>query len=86
MSKKIITILIILLVINMSLSLWSLYNQRKVQARICWAVASAYDRIMTKIGDATYDKATTGLHSNCVDNSLFLLPGFSRNEISRLIK
>lgn len=70
----------------MGLSLWSLYNQRRVQARVCWAVASAYDRIASKIDGTTYDKATTGLHSGCLGNSFFLVPGFSKSEILKLIK
>lgn len=76
MSKKIIIILTALLVVNIGLSLWGLYNERRNQARACMAIAEINDRVMTKLDGTIYDKQTAGLFNRCIGYSTFLVPGF----------
>jgi hypothetical protein len=85
MSKKTIIILSALLVVNICLSLWGLYNNRISQARICQAIAMVNDRVMTNQTGAVYDKATAAIHGDCIGNSFFLVPGFSKSEREELM-
>lgn len=80
-----VLILSILLVLNIALSLWGLYNNRISHARICQSIAAVNDRIMTKLDGTVYDKATAGIHVECIGNSLFLVPGFSKKEIAEIM-
>jgi hypothetical protein len=81
----VITLLSTLLVFNIALSLWGLYNNRISQARICQAIATANDRVMTNQTGAVYDKATVAIHGDCIGNSFFLVPGFSKSEREELM-
>lgn len=85
MPHKTIIILSVLLVTNICLSFWGLYNNRISQARICQAIAMVNDRVMTKLDGTVYDKATAGIHVECIGSSLFLVPGFSKKEIAEII-
>ena len=84
MSQKTTIILTTLLIINIGLSLWSLYNERVSQARTCQAIAHINDQVLTKLDGTVYDKATAGIFNECIGNSFFLVPGFSKAEISKL--
>lgn len=79
-----VIILSALLVINISLTLWGLYNDRRSHARICQSIAMVNDRVITKLDSTAYDEATVGIHLDCVGNSLFLVPGFSKKEIAEI--
>lgn len=85
-SKKTTIILSALLMFNISLSLWGLYNNRISHARICQAIAVVHDRVMTNQTGAIYDKATVNIHVECLGHSLFLVPGFSKKEIAEIIE
>ena len=79
LSKKSVIILSALLILNICLTLWSLYNNRIAQARICQAIAMVNDNVMTKLDGSVFDKATAGIHADCNGNSFFLVPGFENN-------
>ena len=76
MSKKIISTFAIIIILNITLTLWSLYNERKNQARTCLAIYAIHDSVMTKLNGAVYDEQTAGIFNQCVGNSFFLVPGF----------
>ena len=66
----------VLIMLNTALALTLLYNQRVNQARVCLAVASLNDNIMTKLNASTYDQRTSQQFSQCVGGHFFLVPGF----------
>ena len=76
MSKKITVIILSLLILNIGLTLWSLYNQRVDHARTCITMSLIYDGFMTKLDGTVYDKSTAGMANECLGNSFFLVPGF----------
>lgn len=76
MSKKATIILGTLLAINICLSIWSLHNERRSQARICQAIVAVNDRVMSKLNDTVYDDFTAGIFNECIGHSFFLVPGF----------
>ena len=76
MSKKIWVVIIIIVSINIVLTLFSLYQQRIIQARTCIAIGAINDNVMTKLNGTVNDKKTVGIFNQCVGHYFFLVPGF----------
>ena len=49
-------VIVILLLLNMALSLWVLYNLRVTQARICLAIAAVNDSIKIELTKEIFDE------------------------------
>lgn len=44
------------------------------------------DRVMINQTGAVYDKATVSIFNDCIGDSFFLVPGFSKKETAELLK